>query len=287
MITRKKEKETIKKKKYFPSSDIESSPISNSHQQEKKFDHKKKNKEENFQMSGQMKMHNLLEVIEFRIHFDQDPDHGHPAQSVSILDEKPDHKITDMSEEELSMKYNYKLINPIQIIPDFWPKRMYDDIVETVPPKSSKKKVNQTSDNHLNSEEENSNESENENTEYYDNNQQIIPIIKLSKKESNLLLEKISAASDIKLKPKSKQKKKLKHNQKSYDKDGDFSNPEDDDDESEKNEISKFISFDITTHRRTRSQFKYKKSRKEFILSLPSLLYDTDESCDETDGELF
>ena len=60
-------------------------------------------------MTDQMKRHHMLEILEFRIHFDQDPNHGHPAQSVSILDELPEHEITDMNEEERSMEINYKL----------------------------------------------------------------------------------------------------------------------------------------------------------------------------------
>lgn len=275
MITRKKEKDSIKKRNYFPSSDIESSPISNSHQQ--KIDHKKKPNEEELIMTKQMKMHHLLEILEFRIHFDQDQEHGHPAQSVSILDELPDHAITDISEEEQSMKYSYKLINPVQIIPDFWPKRVYDDRIETSSSKDKVTSTDQTQNSNLNSEDENKDATENE--KYYDNNQYIIPMIKLSKKESQILLDKIIAASDVKLRHKPKLKKNLtKHSFKiSLDKDDDFSNSEEDDE----------FERSVSSNKRSRSQFRFKKSRKEFILTLPSLLYDTDESLDETDGELF
>lgn len=293
MITRKKEKESLKKSNFYPSSDIESSPISNSHNKKvKKAVRKKKEPEPKFHLSDQMKKHNLLEILEFRIHFDQDPTHGHPAQSVSILDELPDQKIDHISEEERSMKSHYQVINPIQIIPDFWPKRVYDDVPEFNSPQKNKK----NSPDQLQHDDSNGEDNNNDNSKYYDNRPNIIPVVKLSSEESQILLKKIIAASDVKLRNKQKQKKSHaknnRHNQRaSYDKDGEFSNPEgDEDDEFDKNEMKKLISLDVYGNRRSRSSFRGQKNRKEFskfVLSLPSLLYDTDESCDETDIELF
>lgn len=78
-------------------------------------------------LSDQIRLHNKLEIIEHRIHFDIDQVHGHPCQCINALDENPNVTLTEEDEELRWSLSNYKIKNPVQIIPQFWPSRVYDD----------------------------------------------------------------------------------------------------------------------------------------------------------------
>ena len=85
------------------------------------------NLRENFIFTDQMMTHFKLEVLEFRIHFELDPLHEHPAKTIQILDDLPNHEIADLTQEELEMKPNYFQISHVPVVPTFWPRRSYDD----------------------------------------------------------------------------------------------------------------------------------------------------------------
>ncbi|OHT09556.1 hypothetical protein TRFO_21513 [Tritrichomonas foetus] len=186
----------------------------------------------------QMKTHYSLEVLEFRIHFDQDPLHEHPAKCISVLEELPNHEITEMTEEEQDMKQNYQQLNFIPIVPNFWPGRVYDHDESLL----------------------------------------------LTDQQSEELAAQIKAATEGRLYQKKKKPKKSSSTERLYE-DDEKNLPFDI--EPEIIHVHKTPNQNLERRRRPLVNH-FLKSRKILnMLRLPTLLYDTDEECDETDGEMF
>ena len=79
-------------------------------------------------------IHYQLEIIERRINFGDDDVHQHPAMSVQILQ---DEGLYDITEEERSLRKQYKFKPFNKIKPDFWEPRCYDDEYARLTPKDN------------------------------------------------------------------------------------------------------------------------------------------------------
>ena len=68
-------------------------------------------------------IHFELEVLERRIEDCVDTKHGHPALCVTVREEEG---VSDITRKEKKLRNNYTFIPPVNVVPGFWTKRIYD-----------------------------------------------------------------------------------------------------------------------------------------------------------------